>query len=219
MNAAAALARLRALRKPVVTTDDAALVLGAERSAATHTLRRLATAGLVKRIRHGLWATDLHLDPLLLPEYLTAPFPSYVSLQSALFFHGMVSQIPNVIYVASLARTRKVRTSVGTFSIHRLTPSFFGGYEIVKTSGVHLATPEKALLDTLYLAPARSRLFAHLPEVELPERFDHDRIRYWVRRIPAGPRRTSVEQRLDALLLAQRRGRGRPARRPRARTR
>lgn len=215
MNAAFALARLRALRKSVVTTDDAALALGAERSAATHTLTRLAASGLLKRIRHGLWATDLALDPLLLPEYLTAPFPSYVSLQSALFFHGMVSQIPEVIYVASLAQTRRVQTSLGTFSIHRLAPGFFGGYETVKTSGVRLATPEKALLDTLYLAPARSRLFAHLPEVELPEHFDRDRIRYWVRRIPAGPRRKSVERRLDFVLSAQRRRRGRPARRPR----
>lgn len=219
MNAASALAHLRALGKPVVTTEEAALVLRLERSAATHTLTRLATAGLLKRIRHGLWATDVNLDPLLLPEYLTAPFPSYVSLQSALFFHGMVSQIPTVIYVVSLAQTRTVRTSFGTFSIHRLAPSFFGGYEIMKMSGVRLATPEKALLDTLYLAPARSRLFAHLPEVELPEHFDRDRIPYWVRRIPAGPRRKSVEQRLDAVLLAERRRRGRSARRPRARAR
>jgi predicted transcriptional regulator of viral defense system len=74
------------------------------------TLKRLAIAGLLKRIRHGLWAMDVNLDPLLLPEYLTAPFPSYVSFQSALFFHGMVSQIPDVIYVASLAQTRKVQT-------------------------------------------------------------------------------------------------------------
>lgn len=204
MNAASALARLRALGKPVVTTDDAALALGAERSAATHTLRRLADAGLLKRIRHGLWTTDLTLDPLLLPEHLTAPFPSYVSFQSALFLHGMVSQIPEVIYVASLAQTRKVRTSLGHFSIHRLAPNFFGGYESVKTSGVRLATPEKALLDTLYLAPARSRLFAHLPEVELPKHFDHRRVRYWVGRIPAGPRRWSVEKKLDAVLASQR---------------
>ena len=219
MNAAAALARLRALGKPVLTTNDAVLALRAERSAATHTLKRLASAGLLTRIRHGLWATDPNLDPLLLPEYLTAPFPSYVSFQSALFFHGMVSQIPSVIFVASLAQTRRVRTTLGTFSIHRLAPRFFGGYEIVKTSGVRLATPEKALLDTLYLAPTRSRLFAHLPEVELPEHFDRDRIRYWVRRIPAGLRRKSVEQRLDTVLSAQRRRRLRPVRRPRSRTR
>jgi predicted transcriptional regulator of viral defense system len=219
MNASFALAHLRALGKPVVTTDDAALALGAERSAATQTLKRLATTGLLKRIRHGLWATDSNLDPLLLPEYLTAPFPAYISFHSALFFHGMVSQIANVIYVASLAQTRTVRTSVGTYSVHRLVPTFFGGYDTVKTSGVRLATPEKALLDTLYLAPARSRLFAHLPEVELPEHFDCDRIRYWIRRIPAGPRRTSVEQRLNAVLSVQRRRRVRPARRSRVRAR
>jgi hypothetical protein len=212
MNAASALARLRGLGKPVVTTEDAALALRAERSAATQTLKRLAIAGLLKRIRHGLWAMDVNLDPLLLPEYLTAPFPSYVSFQSALFFHGMVSQIPDVIYVASLAQTRKVQTSLGTFSIHRLAPTFFGGFETVKASGVRLAIPEKALLDTLYLGPARSRLFAHLPEVELPKRFDRNRIGYWVRRIPVGLRRTSVEQRLDAL-LAQRGRRARPVRR------
>jgi predicted transcriptional regulator of viral defense system len=219
MSAASALARLRALGKPVVTTNDAALVLGAERSAATQTLKRLAVAGLLKRIRHGLWATDLTLDPLLLPEYLTAPFPSYVSFQSALFLRGMVSQIPEVIYVASLAQPRRVTTSLGTFSIHRLAPPFFGGYESVKNSGVRLATPEKALLDTLYLGPARSGLFAHLPEVELPEHFDRDRMRFWVGRISAGPRRRSVELRLAALLATHRRGRearsarpGRPAR-------
>ena len=207
MNAASALARLRALGKPVVTTDDAALALGAKGSAATQTLKRLAVAGLLKRIRHGLWATDLTLDPLFLPEYLTAPFPSYISFQSALFLRGMVSQIPEVIYVASLAQPRKVKTSLGTFSIHRLAPAFFGGFETVKTSGVRLATPEKALLDTLYLAPARSGLFAHLPEVELPESFDWDRITYWVGCIAAGPRRKSVEQRLHALLVAQKRAR------------
>ena len=205
MSAASALARLRALGKPVVTTDDAALAFGAKRSAATHTLKRLADAGLLKRIRHGLWTTDLTLDPLVLPEYLTVPFPSYVSFHSALFLHGMVSQIPEVIYVASLAQTRKVRTSLGNFSIHRLAPNVFGGYESVKTSGVRLATPEKALFDTLYLAPSRSRLFAHLPEVELPKHFDHSRVRYWVERIPVGPRRRSVEKKLDAGLGSQRR--------------
>jgi len=45
MNAASAFARLRALGKLVVTTDDAALALAAERSAATHTLKRLPPPG------------------------------------------------------------------------------------------------------------------------------------------------------------------------------
>jgi predicted transcriptional regulator of viral defense system len=204
LNAASALSRLRALGKAVVTPNDAALALGLEPSTTTETLKRLAGVGLLKRIRHGLWAIDLTIDPFLLPEYLTAPLPSYVSFQSALFLRGIVSQIPQVIYVASLAQTRKVNTSLGTFSIHRLAPSFFGGYETVEDSGIRLATPEKALLDTLYLGPTRSRLFAHLPEVEIPKDFDARRAREWIARIPAGPRRKSVQQRLEALL----RGRG-----------
>ena len=204
MNAASALARLRGLAKPVVTTEETILLLGTSPSAATQTLRRLAAAGLVKRVRHGLWAVDLAVDPLVLPEYLTAPLPSYVSLQTALYLHGMVDQIPQVIYAASLARTRRVRTSLGTFSIHRVAPTFFGGFETGAGSGIRLATPEKALLDILYLGPARSRLFAHLPEIEIPKRFDRRRARAWLERLPAGPRRTSVERRLDALLPPRR---------------
>jgi hypothetical protein len=117
----------------------------------------------------------------------------------------MVSQVPEVIYVASLAQTRRVRTTLGAFSIHRLAPTFFGGYETLKESGVRLATPEKALLDTLYLGPTRSRMFAHLPEVEIPKGFDKRKAQDWVSRIPLGPRRASVEQRLDRLLKPHRR--------------
>jgi len=204
MNAAAALAHLRDLGKRVVTTNDVTLALGVERSAATQTLKRLAAERLLKKIRHGLWAVDPALDPLHLPEYLTAPFPSYVSFQSALYLRGMVSQVPEVIYVASLAQTRRVRTTLGAFSIHRLAPTFFGGYETLE-SGVRLATPEKALLDTLYLGQTRSRMFAHLPEIEIPKAFDRRKAREWVARIPGGPRRASVEQRLDRLMSSGRR--------------
>lgn len=205
MNAASALAHLRGLDKPVVTTNDVTLALGVERSAATQTLKRLAAEGLLKKIRHGLWALDPALDRLVLPEYLTSPLPSYVSFQSALYLRGMVSQVPEVIYVASLAQTRRVRTTLGAFSIHRLAPTFFGGYETLKESGIRLATPEKALLDTLYLGPTRSRMFAHLPEIEIPKGFDRGQAQEWIERIPPGPRRASVEQRLDRLLRPHRR--------------
>lgn len=204
MNAITALARLKRLGKPVVTTDDAALALRSTRSAASRTLARLAGEGLIQRVRHGLWMTGLQdADPLSLPEYLTSPFPSYVSFQSALYLHGMISQVPHVIFVASLAQTRRVKTRFGTFSIHRLAPKFFGGY-VTTSAGVRLATPEKALLDTLYLVPTRSRLFADLPEMELPRGFDTQVARRWAARIRNGPRRWAVVQRLDGILRGKR---------------
>jgi predicted transcriptional regulator of viral defense system len=203
MRALDAYADLRRFGKPVFTTDDAAVRMRVPPSAASRTLARLAERGLLRRIRHGLWSIDADVDPLLLPEYLTAPLPSYVSLQSALYHHGMIEQIPQVVYAASLARTRRIATSIATFSIHRLVPEFFGGYDTDPRTHVKMATPEKALLDVLYLTAARSRLFARLPELELPRRFDVRACRRWIKRIPARYRRTMVARRLDAILAAR----------------
>jgi len=198
-----AYADLRRFGKPVVTTDDVAVRLETTLSAASRILSRLASSGLVRRLKRGLWSLSVEIDPLAVPEHLTAPLPAYVSLQSALYFHGMISQIPQVIFVASLARTSRVTTSVGTYSIHRLVPEFFGGYRTDPHHEVKMATPEKALLDVFYLSTARSRLFARLPELELPPTFSVGECRRWIRRIPAEYRRSMVASKLDALLASR----------------
>lgn len=211
VSAAEALGRLRGFGKTIVTTSEVALYLGQTGTAASWTLARLARAGLIRRIRHGLWSVDYDVDPLLLPDYLTAPLPAYVSFQSALSLHGMISQIPHVIYVASLAPTRRLQTAVGVYSIHRLAPSFFGGFE-TSEKGVRLARPEKALLDTLYLGPSKSRLFSHLPEIELPRGFSKASAFGWLENVSPGPRRLAMEQHLRAILSSSRQRQSRPPR-------
>lgn len=118
MNVAAALAILRKLGVPALDTADAAAALGLTTAAASQTLTRLARAGLVRSVRHGTWWLEDALDPLRLPEYLTAPLPAYVSLQTALHRHGLIEQIPEVVYAVSLAKTQRLMTKVGAFSIH-----------------------------------------------------------------------------------------------------
>jgi len=193
MNAAEAYARLQRLAVPAVATPDAAQVLGLSVDAANKTLSRLAKASLVSRVARGVWALSREIDPLVLPEYLTAPLPCYVSLQSALHHHGMIEQIPAVTYVVSLSRSRRVRTPFGTFSIHRVAPEFFGGFDVLP-SGVRIATPEKALLDVLYLSATRNRMFARLPEIELPSRFDPAVAAKWMKRITS-PRLEQIVRR------------------------
>jgi predicted transcriptional regulator of viral defense system len=39
-----------------------------------------------------------------LPERISAPYPACVSLQSALFHHGLIEQLPAALYVVTLAR-------------------------------------------------------------------------------------------------------------------
>src|ERR1700760_4654586 len=55
MNASEALSRLRGLGTLAVTTSDAAALLQLAPDAASHTLRRLAAAGLVTPVRRALW--------------------------------------------------------------------------------------------------------------------------------------------------------------------
>jgi len=186
--------------KPILTTRDAALRLRVSSPEACRLLSRLQKEGFALRIFRGLWTLDTGLDPLAVPPHLTAPFPAYVSLWTALHLHAIVSQIPQIVYAATPGPTRRVVTTLGTYSLHRLAPAFFGGYGSDVRSGVLLATPEKSLLDLLYLTPARSRLFAHPPEISLPKRFRIEEARRWIGRIRDPLRQKMVRARLDAIL-------------------
>jgi len=199
-----ALSKITSTDAPVFTTNDMAVRLGIPNGHASVVLARLTASGQIIRLRRGVWALRNRVDPLALPEYLTSPFPAYVSLQSALYLHGMVSQIPAMTYAVSLARTRRFATPLGTVSIHHVQPAFFFGYEDAGPSGGRLATPEKALIDFLYLMPARSKLFRALPELEWPGRFNLRRARSIVKRIESARRRTLVARKLEELVDTRR---------------
>lgn len=196
MTAIEAYQRLKVLT--VFRTMDAATMLGMNMDACTKLLSRITAQKLLIKVCRGLW-TWPETDPNILPEMISAPLPSYVSFQSALYRHGLISQIPRVIYAATLARARQVRTPLSTISFHHLPPELFGGFDVHGPHGVKLASPEKALVDTLYLAPVRSRLFARLPELELPKNFDLKKARSWADRIPSEQRRQQVQGELKAL--------------------
>jgi predicted transcriptional regulator of viral defense system len=199
MNGLEALAILRKLGVPALDTADAAAALGLSTVAATKTLTRLARTGLIRSVRHGTWWLEETLDALRLPEYLTAPLPSYISLQTALHRRGLIEQIPEVVYAVSLARTQRIETKIAKFSIHHLAPEVFGGYEETNR-GAKIATAEKALFDFAYLSSGRSRLFTHLPELELPRGFRHRELSRWLAKIPSERSRTLTKRKLDVLL-------------------
>ena len=195
-----AFTRLAELRASVFTTNDAAAALQLTRPHASKTLARLAMARQVLRLRRGYWGFPDKIDPLMLPALLTAPAPCYISLQSALYSYGMISQMPQRIYAVSLARTQAFSTPLGAVSVHHVKPSFFGGFEVNIRTGIAMATPEKALVDFLYLSPTRSRLFAALPELELPKGFRRPLALKLTRLIDSSCRRKAVSERLDELL-------------------
>lgn len=184
--------------RPVVTTREAATRWRTEQGNAGRRLRSLEEAGLVRRLRRGLWALDRDVDPFAVAPFLTAPFPAYVSFWSALSRHGMIEQIPRQVSVASLDRPRRIVTSAGTYEIHRIAPELFGGFDGSEATG-YLANPAKALFDTVYIrAAAGSRAF--FPELSIPPAFDQAQIDEWIGRVRSPRLRTLVSRRLGDVL-------------------
>jgi len=196
------------LKASVFSTNDAAALLSMSRASASQLLLRLAASGHLAKLKRGLWGLKAKLEPFLIPSYLTSPFPSYISLQSALYHHGMISQIPTVLYAISLGRTRQYQTSVVDVSIHHVDVNFFHDYVTDNQSGIKIATPEKALLDFFYLSDTQTNLFSSLPEIELPPNFQKTRALRLIKTIPSLKKRTLVlkrfKEKFNKLVIRQR---------------
>lgn len=185
---------LRQLKLPILQTKDVAAFFNIDTKHANKLLSRLAETKQIIHLSHATWVFP-DTEPLILPNLLTAPFPAYISLQTALYYHGMISQIPNIIYAVSIARTRSYKTPMANVSIHHIQPSFFFGYNEIDNNGLlKIATPEKALLDIFYLSQAKTRLFHSLPEVELPKKFNLSLAKNMIDKIESARRKTRVKR-------------------------
>lgn len=199
MSTTADLARLSRLGSSVLTTSEAAAALKTSSSSASRTLRTLSDHGLATQVRHGVWrlGTDLP-DPRQLSLEITRPYPSYVSFPSALAAHEVIDQIPREIALASLGRAKTVRTPFAVFSVHRLPPELFEGFE--PRAGFALATVEKAIFDFHYVAAASGHTRRRLPELDLPRSFSRAEIDRWIRRIRSRRLQTLVRASIDRTL-------------------
>ncbi len=86
---------------------------------------------------------------------------SYVSLQSALEHYGLIPEyVPTVVSVTT-GRPETLSTPFGTFVFRHVKKDLFFGYRIVDFKDnqlVSIASPEKALLDLLYLTPGSDNI-------------------------------------------------------------
>ena len=120
-------------------------------------LDRWEDKGYLRRLRRGYWAFPERLgDERFLWLAANKMYgPSYVSLQKALKFYGL---IPEEVFRVTSVGTRKTatfETPVGTFDYRHLKPELFWGYRWLAWEDrlIRVAEPEKAVLDLLYLNP------------------------------------------------------------------
>lgn len=112
-------------------------------------LDRLRKKGIITRVIKGKYFFALNPpDDFLLANFLYQP--SYISLESALSFHGIITGFPYTITSVTPRKTKKYLVSGREYEYTRLAPKWFWGYE--KKETFLMASPEKAALDYLYLA-------------------------------------------------------------------
>jgi predicted transcriptional regulator of viral defense system len=194
------LSLLKQMEASLIETRDVADLLRISKDSAAKYLDRLSATHFVEKLSRGKWAIkDSNFDPLQIAEFLTAPRESYISLHTALFYHGMIEQIPTRTYAVTIDRSKVIETTLGTFSFHHCNPIFFTGYDYVKPY-LKLATPEKALVDYFYFSPSKTRQFTKLPELEIPKKFSWSKVREFCKRIPSARTRTVVNAKIEQVL-------------------
>ena len=139
----------------IFTLSDVEKYFPHERSHAIKVqLSRFVQKGYITRIKRGIYCFDpTHIDELSLSTILYAP--SYVSLETALHYYGIIPDIPQVVTAISPSTTKCIQTHWGTYRYTKIKQSLFFGYEYISSrhspAHIHMAHPEKALLDYLYI--------------------------------------------------------------------
>lgn len=122
-------------------------------------LSRWSDAGRLYQLRRGLYSLappyrKVHPHPFLVANHLVRG--SYVSLQSALSFYGLIPEGVPVTTSVTTGRPGRWDTPLGIYDFRHIQPGFLTGYRripVAKDQEAFVATPEKALFDLIYLEP------------------------------------------------------------------
>lgn len=149
---------LAARNEPIFTTG-LLLTYGASRADVERQLSRWARSGKVIQLRRGLYTlADPYRNEPAHPFYVANRLrtPSYISLQSALAWHGMIPEAVHAVTSVTTDRPERIATPQGAYIFRHIRKSLFSGYETVDLGEGRtalVAKPEKALLDLVYLTP------------------------------------------------------------------
>lgn len=127
-------------------------------------LSRWNAAGKVQQLKRGLYT----LAP---PFRKVVPHPfeianalqrgSYVSLNSALEYHGLIPERVARVTSVGAARPRTWETPLGIYELRHIKADWVRGFErraVADGRWAYVALPEKALLDWVYLEPGGDHL-------------------------------------------------------------
>lgn len=137
----------------VFTVDDLAVLWKiSERKRLWGIIKYYLRKKRLQKIYRGVYVLDAHYSNLELAVNLFAP--AYISLETALGIHGINVQFKSDIQVMSLSSKVIILPEGDRFIFHKLKNSIlFNQIGLLKEKNFFLASPERAICDTLYLQP------------------------------------------------------------------
>lgn len=142
----------------VFTRPEVACWVGGSPQRQFSLLKRAAASGEVVRIHRGLYCLGARylrqkLDPFVLAQRICGP--SYISLETALSYHGWIPEAVYAVTSVSLDRSREYDTPLGHFSFTRVPQKTLyaevGRVADANGGSFLLASPVKALADYVYV--------------------------------------------------------------------
>lgn len=135
-------------------------------------LSRWARDGRIVRVHKGLYTLSepyrkIKPEPFIIANNLHKA--SYISLQSALGWYGIIPEYVPVTLSVTRGRPQKLNTPLGKFEFRHINKKLFWGYRQINISPGQesfIALPEKALIDLFYLTPGSDSKF-YLKELRL----------------------------------------------------
>ncbi len=142
-------------RLPLIETEN--LLAGAADSAAIKVqLSRWTRSGKIIQLKRGVYLLAESYRRVEPYEPFIASIlkkPSYLSLEKALEHHHLIPESVPVYTSVTPKGPARFISELGSFNYRHIQPSLFWGYEsvTVRRQTAFIATPEKALLDLIYL--------------------------------------------------------------------
>lgn len=150
--------------KSFFTTSELGVLLGVS---SVRTLEDLIKRLIVEKILIQLERGKYMLASKTPSDFDVAQFlyaPSYISLETALNYHGILSQFPTEITSVTTKKRLSKNILGKIYSYSKLKTELFTGY--YKEEGFLIACPEKALFDQLYMISKSLKSAEYLNEMD-----------------------------------------------------
>lgn len=145
-------AKIKGKKLYIFSANDIRALFGVSAVAASALLHRYKKRGFILQLKRGLYVFPDFLPPdLYVGNKLYSP--SYISLDFAMSYHGVIPETVYEITSVTTKATRRFETLGKLFSYRKIKKAAYTGYEIQKQQGLgfNIANAEKAFVDANYL--------------------------------------------------------------------